>query len=233
MAAAPCSPEATFGRGSGHTLRDVSQVHRALVITAVAPGSVVSLPDADLVIAADGGADLALAMGRSIDVLVGDMDSITEVALAKARRDGVRLVEHPVDKDETDLELALSIAVAAAPHVHVVAAAGGRLDHALVNVAVIASPRWASATVEATIGDHQVLVVHDECTIDGSVGDIVSLVPMGGPARGVTTRGLHYELDAETLDPLAGRGVSNLILAPPASVRVQEGVLVVIRPHEP
>ena len=232
-AAAPWSPETPFGCGSRHTLQDVSQVRRALVIATVDPGTVTSLPDADLVIAADGGADVALAMDRSIDVLVGDLDSITDVALAAARRDGVRLVEHPLDKDETDLELALEVAVAASAHVHVVAGAAGRLDHAMVNLAVIASPRWASATVEATIGEHQVLVVHGERTIDGSVGDIVSLIPMGGPAHGVTTRGLRYELDAETLDPLAGRGVSNVIVTPPARVTVQEGVLVVIRPHGP
>lgn len=209
----------------------MSRVPRALVIATVDPDTVTSLPDADLVIAADGGADVALAMNRSIDVVVGDMDSISDAALAWARRHGARLVEHPVDKDQTDLELALEVAVAASPHVHVVVGAAGRLDHAIVNLAVIASPRWASATVEATIGAHDVSVVHDECTIDGSVGDLVSLIPMGGSAHGVTTRGLRYQLEAESLDPLAGRGLSNTIVDPPATVTVREGVLVVIRPH--
>lgn len=203
------------------------------MIASADPGTVTSLPESDLVIAADGGADVARAMDRPIDVIVGDMDSITEATLASARRDGVRLVEHPVDKDETDLELALSIAVEVSPHVHVVAGAAGRLDHAMVNLAVIASPRWAAATVEATLGDHQVFVVHDERSIDGSVGDIVSLIPMGGWAHGVTTRGLRYELDDEALDPLAGRGMSNVIVARPVNVALKEGVLVVIRPHGP
>jgi thiamine pyrophosphokinase len=211
----------------------VSRVHRALVIAAVDTDEIVILPEADLVVAADSGADVALAAGRAIDVLVGDMDSISPRALEAARRDGVRILEHPADKEETDLELALSIAATEASHVHVVMGAGGRLDHAVANLAVIASPRWAAATIDATVGPHLVTVVRGEHTLAGAVGDVVSLIPMGGPAFGVTTQGLRFPLDGETLDPLSGRGVSNTIVAVPAMVTVAGGVLLAVRPLSP
>jgi thiamine pyrophosphokinase len=203
------------------------------VIAAVDTDEVVTLPEADLVVAADSGADVARAAGRAIDVLVGDMDSISPQAYEAARRDGVRMVEHPSDKEETDLELALAIAVTEASHVHVVVGAGGRLDHAVANLAVIASPRWAAAAIDATVGPHLVTVVRGEHTLTGAVGDVVSLIPMGGPASGVTTQGLRFRLDGETLDPLSGRGVSNTIVAVPAVVTVASGVLLAIRPLSP
>lgn len=211
----------------------VSRARSALVIAAVDTDEIVTLPEADLVIAADRGADVALAAGRAIDVLVGDMDSISSAALQAARRDGVRILEHPSAKDETDLELALSVAATEASHVHVVMGAGGRLDHAVANLAVIASPRWVAAEIDATVGSHLVTVVRDEHTLTGAVGDVVSLVPMGGPATGVTTQGLRFRLDDETLDPLSGRGISNTIVSVPAIVTVKSGVLLAIRPLSP
>jgi thiamine pyrophosphokinase len=78
-----------------------------------------------------------------------------------------------------------------------------------------------------------VTVVRGEQTLTGAVGDLVSLIPMGGPASGVTTQGLRFPLDGETLDPLSGRGVSNTIVAVPAVVTVASGVLLAIRPLSP
>jgi thiamine pyrophosphokinase len=108
--------------------------------------------------------------------------------------------------------------------------AGGRLDHAVANLAVICSSRWAAATIDATVGSHRVWVVRGERVLDVEVGDTLSLVPMGGPAVGVTTTGLNYPLEDETLDPLGGRGVSNVIVSTPATVTVRAGVLLAIRP---
>ena len=205
---------------------------RALVVAFV-DGPVPDLPPADLVIAADGGADVVLAAGRDVDVLVGDMDSITPAALAAVAERGGRIVEHPAEKDQTDLELALDIAVAASDRVHVVAAPGGRLDHAVANLAVLASPRWAGTAVEASIGTTRVWVVHDRVMIDGSVGDTVSLLPMGGPAVGVRTTGLRYRLEGEDLDPLAARGMSNVMSESTAEVTIDSGSLLVIKPPAP
>jgi len=210
----------------------MARAHRALVVASVDEPAA-ELPPADLIVAADGGADVVLAAGRIVDILVGDMDSITSAALATVTDQGGRVVEHPPDKDQTDLELALEIAVEAAAHVHVIAAAGGRLDHATANLAVLASPRWARATVEATIGPNRVWVVRDRVTIAGSAGEIVSLLPMGGPVAGVRTAGLRYELEGESLDPLAARGVSNVMTGTTAEISIESGSLLVVKPPGP
>ena len=65
----------------------------------------------DRIIAADGGARHALALGLTPHVVVGDMDSLDAEMRERLARQGSRLVLYPAEKDETDLELALLLAV--------------------------------------------------------------------------------------------------------------------------
>lgn len=200
-----------------------------LVVASGDPEEIRTVAPADLTIAADGGLALALALGVAVDVVVGDMDSVDPVTLDAAQATGVRVVRHPTDKDETDLELALGLAAAEAPRrIHVVVGAGGRLDHAIANLAVLASPRWTPADVSADVGKARVWVVRGRRSLPLSVGDPLALQPVGGPAEGVTTGGLAFTLVDETLDPFAGRGVANVVVGQPVTVEVGSGVLLAI-----
>ena len=89
-------------------------VERVVVVAAGARGP---LPDLDgaFVVAADGGADAALALGLHVDLAIGDFDSISAAGLAALERAGTRIERHPAAKDATDLELALDAALAAEP----------------------------------------------------------------------------------------------------------------------
>ncbi len=87
-----------------------------------------------LVIGADSGVEHAAALGRHVDIAVGDFDSVSPAALAAAEAAGAEVLRHPPDKDATDLELALDLAVArGARRITVVGGHGGRFDHCLAN----------------------------------------------------------------------------------------------------
>jgi thiamine pyrophosphokinase len=64
----------------------------------------------------------------------------------------------------------------------------------------------------------------------GTSGGLVTLLPLGGPAEGVTTTGLEYPLANETLHEGSTRGVSNLLVGAEATVSVARGVLLAVRP---
>jgi thiamine pyrophosphokinase len=185
----------------------------------------------ELVVAADGGLHLADLLGLPVDVVVGDMDSVDPERLALAEAAGATVLRHPADKDATDLELALAVGVAARPdRVVVVGSAGGRLDHLLGVVAVLASGRWAAVEVDAWLGVALVHVVRGRRSFFGVPGETVSLLAHGGPATGVTTTGLRWALDAGVLDPGSALGVSNVLVAEAAQIEVGEGCVVVVRP---
>ncbi|HEY1318167.1 MAG TPA: thiamine diphosphokinase [Gaiella sp.] len=204
-----------------------------VVVVASGPGRAVAVPPARTVVAADGGLLRARELGLAVDVVVGDLDSVTPEALAEAEAAGARVVRHPPAKDATDLELALDEAVAVGPRrVLVVASAEGRLDHLLASLLLLTAERYAAVELDALVGDALVHVVRAERRLEGRPGDLLTLVPLGGPATGVTTEGLEYPLAGETLGPGTTRGVSNVFTGTDARVALDSGVLLAIRPGE-
>lgn len=198
-----------------------------------AADSVRAVPPDALVVAADSGLDHARAVGLRVDVVVGDMDSVTAAALDDATADGVAVERHSEAKDATDLELALDVAVdRGAGRIVILGPDTGRLDHLLAAVALLASPRYAAVAVEGWFGPARLTVVRSSATLVGWPGALVTLLPVHGPAEGVTTEGLLYPLDNEDLLPGSTRGVSNEMLGERAGVALGGGVLVAIVPGE-
>jgi thiamine pyrophosphokinase len=202
-----------------------------VVVVASGQGPAVEVPPARAVVAADGGVERAASLGLAVDVVIGDLDSVSPAALERAEAAGARVVRHPAAKDATDLELALDEAVAlGARRVLVVASGGGRLDHLLASVLVLGSARYEALEIDALVGDVLVHVIRVERTMHGTSGGLVTLLPLGGPAEGVTTTGLEYPLANETLHEGSTRGVSNLLVGAEATVSVARGVLLAVRP---
>lgn len=188
------------------------------------------LPTPELVIAADSGYDLAVRAGFAVDVLVGDMDSIATDVIP-----GHVIVErHPVDKDATDLELALArVAVEHPQRVVIVGGAGGRVDHELATAQLLCSDRWeAIEEIEWVTARGWAYVVKGRRIIHGDVGQIVSLIPMGGPAIGVNSKGLRWNLADANIQPGSTWGVSNEFAGPVADIRIESGCLLAVIPAE-
>jgi thiamine pyrophosphokinase len=192
-----------------------------------------TLPPDALVVAADSGVDRALALGLVVDVAVGDFDSVTPGGLAQATADGAEVDRHPAAKDATDLELALATALAHGPErIVVLGGHGGRLDHLLANALALAAPSLAGVEVVGQMGAARVTVVRPgpPAQVEGHPGDVVTLLPVHGPALGVRTDGLLYPLADEDLPVGSTRGVSNELLAGRAAVSLREGVLLAVQP---
>ncbi len=198
------------------------------------PGIVARLPADAWVVAADSGLDHALALGISVDLLVGDLDSVSEQGLAAAEAAGIAVQRHPPDKDATDTELAIDAAVAfGCERLTVVSGIGDRLDHSLGALLAVARPSLDGIDVEAWWGEAHVAPMHGPTsrTFAGAPGDVVSLLPVHGAATGITTGGLRFPLHAETLEAGSSRGVSNEFTETTARIDLGGGCLLVVVPH--
>ena len=185
----------------------------------------------DVILGADGGAAQAAAVGLLPDLIVGDMDSLPEEEQAALAARGCRFVVHPRAKDETDLELALTYAAElGCREIIILGALGGRLDHTVANVLLLALPGLAGIRVRIVDGDQEALLVRsgEVVTLEGHLGDLVSLLPLGGDVHGVTTTGLVWALEDEALRFGLSRGVSNEMTADAARIEVQVGTLLVV-----
>jgi thiamine pyrophosphokinase len=189
------------------------------------------LPETDLfVVGADSGADHARELGLELDVIVGDLDSIDPTTLDQ--HPTAQVITYPADKDATDLELALDM-IADRDDIDrllVLGGTGGRLDHFLATALILAAPRFDTLDIEWLAHPGRVTVIHRHASLHGSVGSKVSLLPVGGDARGVRTVGLTWQLERETLPFGTSRGVSNEFAAAMADVSLESGVLLAVQP---
>lgn len=187
--------------------------------------------DSDLLIAADGGLNHFLDMSIDPHVVIGDLDSVREGVVEGLNERGIKVLRHPVRKDETDLELALLYAVErGAKRVQVFGALGARWDMSLGNILLLAHPGLEDVEVSLRDGPHTLWLLHDreELTLAGKVGETVSLLPICGDAEGITTTGLEYPLENGTLRFAETRGISNQLMNPTAQISLQQGYLCVV-----
>lgn len=186
------------------------------------------LRDDDFIIAADGGTRHALALDKTPNAIIGDLDSAT-FDLRPLTDKGTQVIQFSADKNETDLELAIQHALSLNPkQVIILAALGGRLDQTLGNIALLSDPRLLTFDFRLDDGIEEVFFCRDRCEINGTAGDLVSLIPWQGEVTGVVTTDLKWALRDETLYPQKTRGISNEMLADKAAVQIRSGSLLVV-----
>jgi thiamine pyrophosphokinase len=158
------------------------------------------------------------------------MDSIRPEHLVEAHASDAEIIEHPTDKDVTDTELALQLARKFDyRHIHLVSGGGDRFDHLLAMVHSLVA-HADDATISAHVGDNHIRIVtpREAVQLELAIGSTVSLIPLGGNAKGVTTTGLQWELKRDTLRSFASRGVSNVATSSEVLISLRTGALAII-----
>jgi thiamine pyrophosphokinase len=182
------------------------------------------------VVAADGGARTALAFGLPPDVVIGDLDSLDATLLRELGRASVAVETYPRDKDATDGQLAVERALAEHPSRLVLLGflGGPRLDQLLANVLLLVRFQLPAVLLDER-NETVLLQPGTQHLWRPEPDELISLIPIGGAARGVVTRGLRWALDGDRLVFGDTRGVSNEAVAEEASVAVDGGLLLLTR----
>jgi thiamine pyrophosphokinase len=179
---------------------------------------------AEHLVCTDGAANWMVEEEVTPDVIIGDMDSIEPDI--RSRLD-MEHIQHLPSQENTDLDKAIQYALDHDfTHATVMAATGKREDQTVANLYLLV--KYASqihlqfltnySTIEAITGNYRTTV---------EPGQIISLLPVGF-AHGVTTTGLKYPLEHETLE-LGSRGVSNQAEDREISVNLESGALLIFR----
>ena len=140
--------------------------------------------EADFSIAADRGLEAFDAAGLEPDMLVGDMDSVSQNVLARYES---RLSEDRLNciKNDTDCEYALNLAISrGATEIVLLGALGGRLDHALANLMMVVRAARRGVWAEIRAEGVQIVRINESYTLTGAKGSTVSLLPLGACADG-------------------------------------------------
>ncbi len=189
-----------------------------------------ALTGADLVIAADSGANWLDAIGVRPNRLIGDLDSADPAIVDRLRTAEVAVEQHPVDKDASDLELSLEWALRqGADDIVVLGWRGGAVDHLAANLLLLATALPTGTTLRLSAGHTRARAIHGpgRLAIENGAGVRVSLLPLG-PVDGITTSGLHWPLEDAHLEPGSTLGLANRVETEGATVWVESGRLLVI-----
>jgi thiamine pyrophosphokinase len=184
----------------------------------------------DHLIGADGGTRHMLALGLMPDAVVGDLDSLEPETVAKLIVQGVDVERYPIAKDQTDLELAIERGLrAGASEILLLGALGGRLDQTLANLLILAQRNWP-VPLRLAEGSQlaQVLRTGETLMLHAAPGSTVSAIPLSAIVTGITYTGLEYPLQDATLSIGSTRGVSNVVASSPATITIDEGLLLVV-----
>lgn len=174
-------------------------------------------------VAADGGAAMALAAGYRPEAVIGDMDSLS-AAGQSALSDHL----HPItEQDSTDFDKA--VRSIDAPLILAVGVSGGRLDHELAALStLVGRPERRCIILGA-----ETLTLHcpPSLTLDLPAGALVSLYPLKPVTMGCA--GLRWSFDALDLAPDGRVGTSNAAMGGPATITASNpGLLVILRRAE-
>lgn len=198
------------------------------------PDSAAGFPDASAahtvprVVAADSGLERARQLGLPVDMVVGDMDSLSDHGLLDAFPPD-RIRRAAAAKDESDTELALStLRELGVERPLILGGGGGRTDHLLAILALFErdDPPYAWITAR-----EEIVTVSHSIRLEGLANSTVSFFPLGPERCRMRSEGLQWPLDA--LEWRHGdHGLSNRVIGDMAHVEMQSGRLLMIRPME-
>jgi thiamine pyrophosphokinase len=198
---------------------------------AVQPGEAVdrAIAAAELVIAADSGAETAISYGLVPALVVGDFDSFTG-SLQQLEQHGSRIIRVAVEKDETDTEQAIAASLEqGATAITLLGALGGaRFDHSIANIFLLAGYQTVPMRIVDGPATCWLLRGPGSTDVHGLPGDLLSLFPLTADASGIYTSNLYYPLRGETLSFGKPRGISNVLTTQHAHIMLEQGLLLVI-----
>lgn len=176
----------------------------------------------DTIICADGGLLIAEKLHITPSLLIGDYDSMTQ-----PKSDVIKL---PMEKDMTDSEAAIDLAASrGASEITVLGGLGGRFDHTMGNIGMLAKYCGKLDKLVFLDGQNCVFMAEPgEVTVPRTHFTYMGVVSYGPAAENVTLRGVKYPLTNHCLTDNTTLGVSNEILENTATITFTKGRLLII-----
>ena len=191
-----------------------------------------SVKTTDTIVCADGGAKHVIEAGLTPHVIVGDLDSLSQVLQKRLRKLPIEWAIYPADKNFTDSELAMQYVLEKGySEIVILGFFGDRSDHVQANILLLATIVQKNPKCRILVADENqslYFISSGGLTLEGKKGQTISLLPLITDVEGVVTTGLRWKLCNETLVCGATRGVSNEFSGKKASIALVHGVLLVI-----
>ena len=175
----------------------------------------------DLIVAVDSGTEQACKLFLKPDLIIGDLDSIDEKTIKRAKKDEVQILKYETNKNETDFELALKHVIdEEIKDITIIGGEYGEIDHLFGVLTVIISFQE----------DQQILWIHKDQTVlipnskKIAIGNNVefSILPFTN-LKNLNISGAQWNLDNENIEFGKSLTLRNISIDNDIEVSVDDG----------
>jgi len=185
----------------------------------------------DYVIAADAGYLALQRLSYMPDVLMGDFDSLEGQGIDVSKISGPYIIQLPKEKDDTDMLAAIREGMAQGyDNFIVLGATGGRIDHTVANMQCLIFLSKQNCICKLYGAGYEMQVITcQKLHFPAQENGMIAVFSAGDMARGVTLKGLKYELENAIISNDFPIGVSNEFIGKDVTIEVKKGSLLIIR----
>ncbi|MDX2469974.1 MAG: thiamine diphosphokinase [SAR324 cluster bacterium] len=184
------------------------------------------LKKVEYTLACDGAANWLKDLELVPSAIIGDFDSITDET--KEFFSLVEMIEAP-DQDKTDSQKALYfLKEQGFTKVTVLGAMGGSIDHQLHHLSLLADPDLMDVKIQLVSEKEVVFRGRKQMYLEGWIGRRISLLPLFGEVKSVTSKGLKWDLEDVTFKMGESLSISNKFAATEVVINSSDGFFLVI-----
>lgn len=173
----------------------------------------------DLLIVVDGGYNHLKNKNITIDLIVGDLDSINDLP------NNIETIKYPEIKDYTDMDLAIREGIKRGYSEFIIyGALGKRLEHSITNIYLL--QKYKDYNIKLIDQNLECFVLENK-TYNFKNKGLISIFSLTDKSI-VSIKGLKYNLENKELTNSFPLGIDNQALGLDASIKVTEGVVLVM-----
>lgn len=185
------------------------------------------LKNMDLIICADGGANIAKRLNIEPHYIIGDLDSIEKSVKQKFKNNKKTIIIENKNQDYTDTELAINLGMIFKPiEITFLCSIGSRIDHTIANILCLEKTKNIKTKIVDFKNTIQ-LIENESIIIEGKKNDIVSIIPLS-KCKKLNYEGLKWNVKNKNTN-FGWFGVCNLMSGKKAKISVEKGKLLIIK----
>lgn len=183
----------------------------------------------EFILCADGGINHLMHINALPNLVLGDLDSVSEAGLEYIKSNSITIEKFPVMKDETDTELAINHLIRNKyKEITIIGGMGSRMDHTIGNIYLLRFLN-KNGIKGCIINENNIIhLVEKDIRLYKKEGYYTSVIPITIDGIEISVSGFLYPLYKEHIAFGATRGISNEISEKLGIITIHKGEALVI-----
>lgn len=180
--------------------------------------------DSDFIICADGGMDHLLKINKRPDLVLGDLDSISESSLRYIKDNNITVEKYSSIKDTTDTGLAMEYLIDNGfKKITLMGVTGTRQDHTMANILLLNTLHNKGIRGKIIDDNNTIQLIDDYLEIQYLKDSYISIIPITEDGIVISLSGFFYNLNKEVIRFGSTYGISNKIIDSQGIIKIHNG----------